>query len=218
MTAPDNFFSRWSRRKTAAAQGLSVDTPDPAAMPPGPPVGAAPLPAPPAGPAPLSSAAPPAMPLPADDVAPLTLDDAAALTPESDFKPFVTRDVAPEVRNAAVKKLFADPHFNVMDRMDVYIDDYSLPDPLPESMLRQMASAEFLNLFDDTVMPGAAKTSQQPGANPDTQVPGNVTQSSTADLQPDTTPNAHADLRLQPHHAAVGPDAGQGTERDADPA
>jgi hypothetical protein len=31
------------------------------------------------------------------------------------------------VKNAAMKKLFADPHFNVMDRLDIYIDDYSSP-------------------------------------------------------------------------------------------
>jgi hypothetical protein len=57
--------------------------------------------------------------------------------------------VAPEVKNAAMKKLFADPHFNVMDRMDIYIDDYSQADPLPLAMLRQMNGAKFLNLFED---------------------------------------------------------------------
>jgi hypothetical protein len=61
----------------------------------------------------------------------------------------MSSDVGPEVRNAAMKKLFADPHFNVMDGLDIYIDDYSLSDPIPESMLRQMASAKFLKLFDD---------------------------------------------------------------------
>ena len=30
-----------------------------------------------------------------------------------------------------MKKLFADPHYNVMDGLDVYIDDYSKPDPIP---------------------------------------------------------------------------------------
>jgi hypothetical protein len=56
--------------------------------------------------------------------------------------------VGTEVRNAAMKKLFTDPHFNVMDGLDIYIDDYSKADPIPESMLRQMAGAEFLKLFD----------------------------------------------------------------------
>ena len=75
--------------------------------------------------------------------------DTQALTPASDFRPFMGQGVAPEVKNAAMKKLFADPHFNVMDRMDIYIDDYSQPDPLPLAMLRQMNGAKFLNLFED---------------------------------------------------------------------
>jgi Protein of unknown function (DUF3306) len=77
-----------------------------------------------------------------------TLDDAQALTPASDFKPFMARNVSPEVKNAAMKKLFADPHYNVMDMMDIYVDDYSKPDPIPESMLREMVSVKFLKLFE----------------------------------------------------------------------
>src|SRR5665647_2180572 len=69
------------------------------------------------------------------------------LTPDSDFKPFMANNVGAEVRNAAMKKLFADPHFNVMDGLDIYIGDYSQPDPISPSMLRQMAGAKFLNLF-----------------------------------------------------------------------
>lgn len=79
----------------------------------------------------------------------LSLDDVKALTQNSDFKPFMAQGVGPQVRNAAMKKLFADPHYNVMDGLDIYIDDYSIADPLPQAMLRQMASAKFLNLFDD---------------------------------------------------------------------
>ena len=37
-----------------------------------------------------------------------------------------------------MKKLFSDPHFNVMDGLDTYIDDYGKPDPIPLSMLRRM--------------------------------------------------------------------------------
>ena len=51
--------------------------------------------------------------------------------------------------NAALKKLFSDPHFNVMDGLDTYIDDYGKPDPLPPVMLRRMAQSTFLGLFDD---------------------------------------------------------------------
>jgi Protein of unknown function (DUF3306) len=86
---------------------------------------------------------------------PLTLDDASALTPASDFKPFMARSVSPEVKNAAMKKLFADPHYNVMDMMDTYVDDYSKPDPIPESMLRELVSAKFLRLFERDEEEGA---------------------------------------------------------------
>ena len=48
-----------------------------------------------------------------------------------------------------MKKLFADPHFNVMDGLDTYIDDYGKPDPIPLAMLRQMNQSKFLRLFDD---------------------------------------------------------------------
>ena len=71
----------------------------------------------------------------------LSLDDVKALTQDSDFKPFMARHVGSDVRNAAMKKLFADPHYNVMDGLDIYIDDYTVADPLPQAMLRQMASA-----------------------------------------------------------------------------
>ncbi|HTH11856.1 MAG TPA: DUF3306 domain-containing protein, partial [Acidovorax sp.] len=78
-----------------------------------------------------------------------TLEDAQALTPASDFTAFVARGVPPEVRNVAMKKLFADPHFNVMDGLDIYVGDYTQPDPLPAGMLRQMASAHAMGFFDE---------------------------------------------------------------------
>ena len=46
--------------------------------------------------------------------------------------------VQPAVRNAALRKLFSDPHFNVMDGLDTYIDDYGKADPLPPGMLESM--------------------------------------------------------------------------------
>jgi Protein of unknown function (DUF3306) len=61
-----------------------------------------------------------------------------SLTTESDYKPFMAKDVLPETRNLAMKKLFTDPQFNVMDGLDVYIDDYGKPDPIPEAWYAQM--------------------------------------------------------------------------------
>jgi hypothetical protein len=156
----DSFLSRWSRRKTAQRSGNPLPAEPPPAAPPvvrappqtavaaGPatPVAAA-VDAPAPAPAPAPSPPPPPTP---------TLDDVAQLTPQSDFAAFVKPEVDPQVRQAALKKLFADPHFNVMDGLDVYIDDYNTPDPLPPGMLRQLNQSSMLGLFADAEPAGAA--------------------------------------------------------------
>ena len=64
-----------------------------------------------------------------------------------------------------MKKLFSDPHFNVMDGLDTYIDDYGKPDPIPLSMLRRMNQAAVLGLFDDeTTMPRRRRRCPAAGA------------------------------------------------------
>lgn len=143
VAVADGFLGRWSRRKQEVREGKPVQ--DPA-----PPLPQAPAPAGVNAPAPLA-AQPAAAPVPPEPAAaPLpTLQDAQSLSIDSDFKPFASRAVAPEVRNAAMKKLFTDPHFNVMDGLDIYIDDYTQPDPLPAAMLKQMASAQFMGLVED---------------------------------------------------------------------
>ena len=64
------------------------------------------------------------------------------LTPQSDFSPFMHHKVDGDVRRAALKKLFSDPHFNVMDGLDTYVADYSQPDPLPAGMLAGLRQAQ----------------------------------------------------------------------------
>jgi hypothetical protein len=199
--AADGFLSRWSRRKLDAKEGKPLEeapvaTPAPEALEPGPP----PVVFAPAEPAELPPQKPPAP----------TIEDVRALTFESDFSRFVTPDVAPEVKNAAVKKLFADPRYNVRDMMDVYADDYSLPDPIPESMMRQLASAKFLGLFEekDTGGEGVAREVAD-------DVPAeNVAQSPSAieEVVPES-PHADADLRLQQDDAPAGEEPGDGAGR-----
>jgi hypothetical protein len=58
-----------------------------------------------------------------------------SLTIDSDFTPFFKPQVDESLKRAALKQLFRDPRFNVMDGLDTYIDDYSLPDPIPPAML-----------------------------------------------------------------------------------
>jgi len=76
-----------------------------------------------------------------------TLDDVAKLQRDSDFSAFVSTDVGDDVHHAAMKKLFSDPHYNIMDGLDIYIDDYSKEDPLPAGMLEKMVQSSMLGLF-----------------------------------------------------------------------
>lgn len=70
--------------------------------------------------------------------------DVAALRDESDFSRFMAKDVDESVRRSAMKKLFSNPHFNVMDGLDIYIDDYGKADPLPPGMLESLLHAKTL--------------------------------------------------------------------------
>jgi uncharacterized protein DUF3306 len=156
------FLARWSRRKAQVRRGDTRDAerearPDPRQGAPA--VSAASLPhaAEPsvstASPPPTASGEPLTAPSATDargaaDPLP-TLADVTRLTRDSDYARFVRPGVDPAVKNAALKKLFADPHFNVMDGLDVYIDDYGKPDPIPATMLRKLNQAVSLGLFDE---------------------------------------------------------------------
>ncbi len=213
----DGFLGRWSRRKQAVRDGESV-----------PPLPPAPEPERPRADAPASpSTASPPSTSPAAPAAPVpqpTLADAQALTPASDFKPFMAANVSADVRNTALKKLFSDPQFNVMDRLDTYIDDYSQPDPLPVAMLRRMASARVLNLLSDEAAEPAAPApalhregadgAQAAGVAASTELPEPPAPEGapTPGALPGSTDldHAHSDLRLQPDHAPERPGAGPG--------
>ena len=117
----DGSFSlrRWARRKLEAARSKK---PLASPAPPAPPGRAA------AVAAPVGAAEP-------------VLPSIESLTIDSDFTLFMQPNVDAAVRRAALKQLFRDPRFNVMDGLDVYIDDYAKADPIPDEMLKQLAHA-----------------------------------------------------------------------------
>ncbi len=123
----DPFVTRWSKRKVAARRGETLPEPAPPPLAPAP------------AQAPATGTAEPAIELP-------SIDTLKGL--ESDYKAFLQPEVDPATRSAALRKLFGDPHFNTMDRLDVYIDDYSIPDPIPAAMLKTLSAARSLGLFD----------------------------------------------------------------------
>ena len=76
------------------------------------------------------------------DAEPPVLPPLDELTAESDFRPFFHPKVEETLRRAALKKLFSDPHFNVIDGLDVYIEDYSKTEPLTPGMLESLEQAQ----------------------------------------------------------------------------
>ena len=119
----DNFLSRWSRKKHDAKRPVEAPAEKPAAA---------------GAPVPTGAQSTHSIQSIDEQPEPAPLPPVESLTPESDFTPFMKSEVDPETRRAALRTLFTDPRFNVMDGLDVYIDDYSKPDPLPEGWLEKM--------------------------------------------------------------------------------
>ncbi|MBD5801426.1 hypothetical protein AZOA_08400 [Azoarcus sp. Aa7] len=131
------FLERWSRlkRDDAAAEPVA--------------------PAVPATPAAQGAAAPAAAP-PADAGSPVSPAEAAlppidSLDLAADFSAFMKKEVSESLRRAALRKLFSDPHFHFerMDKLDIYIDDYSGSDPIPADMLQRLRQFETLLKDED---------------------------------------------------------------------
>jgi hypothetical protein len=129
----ETFLARWLRRKREAAS---------AAGPARPTADAVPVPTGTQSPAPAGDAVPPMAKEPGEPLPPVE-----SLTPESDFTPFMKPEVDAGTKRQAMKALFRDPQFNVMDGLDVYIDDYSKPDPLPEGWLEKLEQVKRLGIF-----------------------------------------------------------------------
>lgn len=107
------FLDRWSRRKREQEAAREREAAAPAA------------------PAPAATESRPPVELPAVE----------SLTPESDFTPFMAREVDPATRRDALKKLFADAHFNVPDPFEAYSEDYTKAESIPEAMLKTLNQA-----------------------------------------------------------------------------
>ena len=138
----EGFLARWSRRKTQARAAPSTAS--------------AAEPAPAASPAATTGALqPPSAP-------PEPLPPLESLTPQSDFAPFMRAGVDPTLKGQALKTLFGDPALYPMDGLDVYIDDYARPDPLPEGLLGRLN--QFAALDGPPPDPPAPEQSPEAGA------------------------------------------------------
>ncbi len=172
MSDGESVFARWSRRKLEAkAEAAGVAPREPVSEQP----------------APQAPAAPAAAPVPQE------LE--GGVTPE--YREFFDPRVEETLRRSALRKLFSDPQFNVMDGLDTYIDDYSKPDPIPEAMLRRLNQAKELSLFDEEDK-ASGETSAAAGDAPDNAPPTIAVADATTSAQP---------LSLAPDSAtATGPE------------
>jgi len=167
--SPEPFsLKRWSQRKRAAAQAAPTQAlPTPAA--------ATPAAIAPADAAPVPDTSPPLPPV-------------DSLTFDSDYSAFMQPKIAEETKRAALRKLFSDPRFNVMDGLDIYIDDYTKSDPIPPEMLAKLVHGRRLLGLPPEPAPG-----DPGGAAPD----GPSTAATVATAEPDapvpaTAPDAAA--------------------------
>jgi len=153
----ENFLQRWSRLKRDPPAAAEAETP------------AAPRPS-----ADVSPGAPATPQLPALD----------SLEFSSDFTAFMGDEVEDGLRRVALQKLFHAEHFNVMDGLDVYVDDYNSFEPIGEEMLRNLNQARGL-IFDE----------DKPGLESTEVTPVEGAQSSVAPA-PSDEPNATQDIAV----------------------
>ena len=167
------FLSRWSRRKLEAKGAEPAVTPESPAS--------AALPSEEAGAAAPEAAVPPA-------AAPVELPSVDSLQGvASEYKDFLKPGVDETLKRAALKKLFSDPHFGFanMDKLDIYVDDYSIEDPIPEALLRSLNQSKNLFLFETKEEETERKALGSPGApGAGASRPAALERSAETDVQP----------------------------------
>jgi hypothetical protein len=143
-------------------------------------------------------------------VASAALPPVDSLTKDSDFTPFMRPGVDAVSKRGALKKLFSDPRFNIMDGLDVYIDDYTKSDPIDPSLAQQLLAR--MNSALGVAQPPAEDATVQPltrdadvlpltvGAATQPLTPGATTQPPPADAPSPATASAGESLAL------VGPE------------
>ena len=199
-------LKRWSQRKFEAAR--EKNAPATAANPVAAPGTVA-------APAPVDVAQPAAAP-----ASVMTLPPIESLTIDSDFTAFFQPKVGESLKRQALKQLFRDPQFNVMDGLDVYVGDYSLPDPISPDIVKQMVQGRYI--FD----PPATRINAQGQVEdvpPEEAVPGvpadpvadasgepilastQEAESASAPVRPSTQDAQSASALVQPSVAEAGP-------------
>lgn len=131
-------LSRWSRLKRGGGETAIAPAPEGVAVPEAADV-----------PVMHSSAAE------ATDAVELDLPQLSSISLAEDFTPFMQTRVPQALRQQALKALFKDPHFNVMDGLDTYIDDYTVFEPITPAVMATLSSWKtIMNPLEQVVTAG----------------------------------------------------------------
>jgi len=99
---------------------------------------------------------------------------------DSDYSGFMHPKVDPDLRRAALKKLFSSERFQSMDGLDVYVGDYSNPEPLAAGVAAMLRHASTVLAQGDTQAPAEGappeagvidRTVSEGAASPEPPVP-----------------------------------------------
>ena len=126
-------LARWSRRKLEASP---ASQPAPASSAPAAPSVSSTAPA-------VADERPTQLTTELPNQLPTELPSIESLTFDSDFTAFFRPEVDESLKRAALKQLFREPRFNVMDGLDVYIDDYTKADPIPPDIAQDLLQRGF---------------------------------------------------------------------------
>src|SRR5712671_4935981 len=169
MNAEDkeNFASRWSRRKIEARRDKPAE-PKPSSGRTVPAVHADAD----------AAAAPPGAPAPRE-LPPLESLKGLA----SEYTEFLKPGVDENLRRSALRKLFADPHFENFERFEAYCEDFTKGEPIPLAMLKTLEHAKDL-LFGDEEKKDAHAGAGKPAAEPPTEAAAKAQGEAQAEAPP----------------------------------
>ena len=202
----DSFFSRWSRQKSLQrdldqARDKATNTPAPVeAVRPAParegedtkPVEAG------------QEAGHTDQPLP-------TLEDTASLEVGANVSRFLRDGVSDAVKGAALKKLFADPAYNVISDMDDYVEDYSKMATMTKLEVSKLQQSKDLYLFEDPPWKVKAEAEAKAKAAAQAQAANGTADGAQDDKEP-----PHSDEPVLADHVHGSADAVQPTDSDPD--
>ena len=84
----------------------------------------------------------------------LNLPQLSSISLAEDFTPFMQAKVPQALKRQALKALFKEPHFNVMDGLDTYIDDYTVFEPIAPDVMATLSSWKtIMNPLEQVVTP-----------------------------------------------------------------